>query len=138
MKYKALKPCSFAGVSYLVGDIIPDGIVHASASVRLTRGGVLEAVDGVGATPPLTSTLETEDEVPEEPIIEEVIESVEPEIDEEPEIDGEADALTVDKLMRLKRNEMLELAEANGMEMSKMKALKKPELAEAIFEVIGK
>lgn len=138
MKYKALRPCKFAGVAYLIGDIIPDGIVHATASVRLLRDGVIEAVVGDGVTPPLATTLEPEAETPEAPIEEEESEFAETFETEEVEIDGEADELTVDKLMRLKKNELLELAEANGLDVAKLKPKSKSAVAEAVLEVIGK
>lgn len=143
MKYKAKRPCKFAGVMYLIGDIIPDGIVQTQASMRLLSNGVIEAVADGGVTPPPVTTLEPEPEVHKEPI-----EQIEPEaefqtepeseIQEDPEIDGATDEITVDKLMRLKKSELLELAEANGLEVTKLKAKSKSEIAEAVFEVIGK
>ena len=153
MKYKALRPCKFAGVMYLIGDLIPDGIVQNQASMRLVRNGVIEAVADGGVTPPPVTTSEPETEVQEEPIepiepvIQETSEAEKPEADsaiqespeeEEPEVDGETDEITVDKLMRLKKSELLELAEANGLDVAKLKAKSKSEIAQAVFEVIGK
>ena len=138
MKYKALRPCSFAGVSYLIGDIIPDGVVLNQASTRLIKSGVIEAVVGEGVTPPLPTTLaEPEEEAPEEPM-EEVAEAEEAESEEiEAEAESvEAQEFTVDNLMRLKKEELLELAEANGLDMKALKGMKKPEIAEAVFEVV--
>lgn len=141
MKYKAKRPCKFAGVMYLIGDIIPDGIVQNQASMRLLSNGVIEAVDDGGVTPPPVTTSEPEPEVPEDPIEQiepEVAPQEEPEVLEDPEVDGASDEITVDKLMRLKKSELLELAEANGLEVTKLKAKSKSEIAEAVFEVIGK
>ena len=141
MKYKAKRPCKFAGVMYLIGDIIPDGIVQNQASMRLLSNGVIEAVDDGGGTPPPVTTSEPEPEVPEDPIEQiepEVAPQEEPEVLEDPEVDGASDEITVDKLMRLKKSELLELAEANELDVTKLKAKSKSEIAEAVFEVIGK
>ena len=141
MKYKAKRPCKFAGVMYLIGDIIPDGIVQNQASMRLLSNGVIEAVDDGGVTPPPVTTSEPEPEVHEDSIEQieaEAAPQEEPEILEDPEVDGTSDEITVDKLMRLKKSELLELAEANGLEVTKLKAKSKSEIAEAVFEVIGK
>jgi len=137
MKYKALKPCRFAGVTYLIGDIIPDGIVQNQASTRLVNNGVIEAVVGEGVTPPLPATLaEPEEELPEEPIAEEIPEEAEEEAPEEESEAAETEEFTVDNLMRLKKGELLELAEANGLDVKKLKDKNKATLAEAVFEVV--
>ena len=144
MKYKALRPCSFAGKTYLIGEIIPDGVVHESAEARLIKGGVIEAVDVEGVTPPLPST--SEDEPKEEPITEEITgeetEEAEAETEEETEEaieeteEAEAVGFTVDNLAGLKKSELLELAETYGLDVKKLKTQTKGEIAEAVLEVV--
>lgn len=41
MAYTALKPCKFAGVSYRVGDLVPDEVVHPGAAKNLIKADVL-------------------------------------------------------------------------------------------------
>ena len=134
MKYKAKRPCNFAGHMYLIGDIIPDGVVHEAAEARLVRGGVIEAVDVDGVTPPRPST--SEDKPEEEPITEEIAEEETTEETEEEIEETEAVGFTVDNLVGLKKSELLELAENYGLDAKSLKTKTKPEIAEAVLEVV--
>lgn len=46
MTYIALKPCSFAGLSYRIGDSVPDAVLHPGAIKSLISMGVIASGDG--------------------------------------------------------------------------------------------
>lgn len=61
--YTALKPCSFAGEHFKIGDTIPDGLVQAQAITRLKNGGFI-AEAGAGPLLPATASIENTVAVP--------------------------------------------------------------------------
>lgn len=146
MKYRAKRPCRFAGKMYLIGEIIPDGVVQEAASTRLIKMGVIEAVDVEGVTPPLPSTSVETVETDDKPI-EETVEEAEAEATAEEKTEEVAEdtveeganqslEFTVDNLVGLKKAELLELADSYGMDVKKLKVLNKTEIAEAVLEVV--
>lgn len=61
--YIAVKPCSFAGVRYRIGDTIPDGAILPGAIRRLRTEGVIAEADA-GLLLPASPSLEKEVEIP--------------------------------------------------------------------------
>ena len=142
MKYKAKKPCNFAGKMYLIGEIIPDGVVQNTAETRLVKSGVIEAVADEGVTPPLHATLEATDETEDEPIaeneaVDEEETAEEKNAEEEAVEEAMADEFTVDNLVGLKKSELIELADNYGLDVKQLKTKTKTEIAEAVLEVIN-
>lgn len=46
MAYTALKPCSFAGNRYKIGEIVPDEVIQPGAEKNLVKMGVLALQEG--------------------------------------------------------------------------------------------
>lgn len=134
MKYKAKRPCKFAGRTYLIGEVIADGVVQEMATARLLKADVIEAVDAEGATPPLPSTLEEKPK--DEPMTPEVVDGETETPAEEAEGAYSPLEFTVDNLVGLKKSELLELAESYGLELNKLKVKNKAEIAQAVLEVV--
>ena len=61
--YTALKPCSFAGERYRIGESIPDGVLIPGAVKRLLKEGVIAEVNA-GLLLPASTSLEKEVEIP--------------------------------------------------------------------------
>lgn len=49
MVYTALKPCSFAGQSFKIGELVPDEVIQPGAGKNLVKMGVLAAGEAVEA-----------------------------------------------------------------------------------------
>lgn len=59
----AKKPCTFAGQSFLIGDTIPDNLIHHTAIPRLIKNGKIAEVGTAGLLLPASTSLE-DTEVP--------------------------------------------------------------------------
>ena len=59
MAYVALKPCCFAGQRFLIGEIVPDEVVHPGNANNAIRMGLIAKQDGA-AVPAAVSGEETE------------------------------------------------------------------------------
>ena len=88
---KALKPCSFAGREFKIGDEIPENLIHKGNLRTLVGYGLIEITEGA----PSPSTIEP-------------AEVTEPET--EP---------TEDDLMKKTRDQLVEIAEGKGIEVKK-------------------
>ena len=60
MAYKALKPCSFAGQKFKIGEIVPDSVLVPGAITRLILAGKI-AESAEGPLLPSAASLETEE-----------------------------------------------------------------------------
>lgn len=59
MAYKALKPCSFAGQKFRIGEIVPDSVLVPGAIARMIAAGKI-AESAEGPLLPSAASLETE------------------------------------------------------------------------------
>lgn len=60
MTYIALKPCSFAGLNYRIGESVPDVVLHPGAIKSLVKMGVIaEGVNKPEEATPATVPVET-------------------------------------------------------------------------------
>lgn len=91
--YIAKKKCKFKGRAFFIDEHIPDGYVLAEAATRLIRLGVIA-------------------EVPEGPLL-----PSEPSIEEQ-EAKMEEIPAAAEDLMKKKRGELIELADAAGLEVA--------------------
>lgn len=57
--YIAQKPCSFAGQTYRVGEMISDGVILPEAVSRLKKGGVIAEVGEAGPLLPAAASIES-------------------------------------------------------------------------------
>ena len=44
MTYVAQKPCRLAGQAFLIGDVIPDEVIHPGAAKNLLRMGIISTI----------------------------------------------------------------------------------------------
>lgn len=57
MSYIALKPCSFAGHTFKIGDTVPGELIHPGAAKNLIKMEKIVPADGVGASMPISNGL---------------------------------------------------------------------------------
>ena len=125
--FVAKKVCKFGGMTFGKGDAVPAELVHESAITRLIRCGVIAEVAGEGPLLPSLTSLENNPEAEVEPPMEEET----PEENETPEEEEETPAqdegieedwraeFTEENLMKKKRDELIEIAEALGVQIDK-------------------
>ena len=56
MTYVAQKPCRLAGQAFLIGDVIPDEVIHPGAAKNLLRMGIISTIGE--ETPPAVTKVE--------------------------------------------------------------------------------
>lgn len=104
MQYIAKKPCKFAGREFRIDETIPDGYVLKKAAPRLINMGVI-AEDSAGSLLPASSSIDNNEAA-----------AIIPEPEQEPA--EEQKKITKEDLMKLKRDELVLLAEEEGIKVA--------------------
>lgn len=104
MIIKALKPCSFAGRDFKIGDKIPENLIHKENLRTLVGYGLIEITEGAPSPSIIKPEVTTEAEPTEEVTEEAELTEAEP---------------TEDDLMKKTRDQLVEIAEGKGIEVKK-------------------
>ena len=145
--FVAKKLCKFGGHKFGKNEPIPTELIHETAITRLIRCGVIAEVEGEGPLlPSLTSlednpAMEDEESEVEMEAEETEVEEETPEEEAEEQVDGiEEDwraEFTEENLMKKKRDELIEIADALGIQFDKEdKDITKAIITKAILEEV--
>lgn len=136
--FVAKKLCKFGGHKFGKNEPIPTELIHETAITRLIRCGVIAEVEGEGPLLPSLTSLEDNPAMEDE---ESEVEEETPEEEAEEQVDGiEEDwraEFTEENLMKKKRDELIEIADALGIQFDKEdKDITKAIITKAILEEV--